>query len=65
MLSTREKNIYFISQVSGNTYYTVAFNGVLTLFLLKIGVKEGLLGFLSVIPFIVGIGSFLLVPWVG
>ncbi len=65
MLSTQEKNIFFVGQVAGNAYYTVAFNGVLTLFLLKIGVKEGLLGFLSVIPFIVGMGSFLLVPWVG
>ncbi|MCX7705260.1 MAG: hypothetical protein N2115_03240, partial [bacterium] len=65
MLSSQEKNIFFIGQVAGNAYYTVAFNGVLTLFLIKIGVKEGLLGFLSIIPFIVGIGSFVLIPWVG
>lgn len=64
MLSTREKNIFFIGQVAGNTYYTVSFNGILTLFLLKIGVREGLLGFLSVIPFIVGMASSLLVPYV-
>ncbi|MCM8822190.1 MAG: MFS transporter [Candidatus Omnitrophica bacterium] len=64
MLSTREKNIFFVGQIAGNTYYTVAFNGVLTLFLLKIGVKEGLLGFLSIIPFIVGIASFFIVSWV-
>lgn len=65
MLSTKEKNIFFAGQVAGNVYYTVAFNGVLTLFLLKIGVREGLLGFLSVIPFIVGIGSSVLISWVG
>lgn len=65
MLTNKEKNIFFIGQVAGNTYYIVAFNGVLTLFLLKIGVKEGLLGFLSIIPFIVGIGCFVLIPWVG
>ncbi|HOL49083.1 MAG TPA: MFS transporter [bacterium] len=65
MLSQQEKSIFFIGQVAGNTYYTVAFNGVLTLFLLKIGVKEGLLGILSVIPFIVGIASSFLVFWVG
>ncbi len=65
MLTDKEKNIFFIGQIAGNAYYTVAFNGVLTLFLLKIGVKEGLLGFLSVIPFIVGIGSSLIISWVG
>ncbi|MCM8817675.1 MAG: MFS transporter [Candidatus Omnitrophica bacterium] len=65
MLTNKEKTIFFIGQIAGNAYYTVAFNGVLTLFLLKIGVKEGLLGFLSIIPFIVGIGSFVLIGWVG
>ncbi|MGB9642571.1 MAG: hypothetical protein ACPL3Q_05155, partial [Candidatus Ratteibacteria bacterium] len=65
MLSQQEKNILFIGQVAGNTYYTVAFNGVLTLFLLKIGVKEALLGILSVIPFIVGIASSFFISWIG
>ncbi|MCM8764968.1 MAG: hypothetical protein NC830_06395, partial [Candidatus Omnitrophica bacterium] len=64
MLTSNEKNIFFIGQVAGNAYYTVAFNGVLTLFLLRIGVKEGLLGFLSIIPFIVGIASFFIISWV-
>lgn len=65
MLSKKERSIFFIGQVAGNAYYTVAFNGVLTLFLLKIGVKEGLLGFLSIIPFVIGVGSFFIISWVG
>jgi len=64
MLTPREKNILIIGQVSGNSFYTIAFNGVMTLFLLKIGAKEGLIGFLAILPSLIGVGSVLLIPWV-
>jgi len=57
MLSSRQRIFLFIGLVSGTFFFTVCTGPVFTLFLLKIGVREKVLGMLSMLPSIVGIFS--------
>jgi hypothetical protein len=50
--------------VAGNSFYTVAIGSILTLFLLKLGIREAFIGFLSILPCIIGLGSVFLIQTV-
>ncbi|MCX7705261.1 MAG: MFS transporter [bacterium] len=64
MLSTRQKFYLLIGLISGTFFFTVCLGPVFTLFLLKLGVREKLIGFLSILPSIVGVFSLWMVRYI-
>ncbi|MCM8788451.1 MAG: hypothetical protein NC907_01535, partial [Candidatus Omnitrophica bacterium] len=53
-----------IGMISGSIFFTVCIGSVFTLFLLKLGAREKLIGFLSILPSIVGIFSLWITKYI-
>ncbi|MCL5409016.1 MAG: MFS transporter [Candidatus Omnitrophica bacterium] len=65
-VSTQKKSItnFLVAQGFNQAYTNVIFGGILTLFLLKIGAREIMLGFLAILGPIIGVISIFFIPWV-
>lgn len=64
MLSVRQKLYLTVGLISGTFFFTVCLGPVFTLFLLKLGAREKLIGFLSILPSIAGIFSLWMVEYI-
>lgn len=65
MFSPRQRFYFIAGLVSGTFFFTVCVGPVFTLFLLKLGVREKIIGMLSVLPSIIGITTFWMAKSVG
>ncbi len=64
MLSPRQKFYLMVGLICGTFFFTVCLGPVFTLFLLKLGVREKLIGFLSILPSIAGITSLWMIKYI-
>lgn len=64
MLSSRQKICFMVGLISGTLFFTVCLGPVFTLFLLKIGARESLIGFLSIFPSAAGLVSLWMIKYI-